>query len=150
MTPDPTFDHAAAGAFLAQPHVGVLAVTAPQGPPAAVPLWYGYEGAGEDDGPGVDELWILTPPESRKARLLEIERHATLVVQTVSPRTRFVSVELRLTGSRPGTQEDARALATRYLAGAALEGYLQFAATQLEEHRYTFRTTRWRFADLTG
>lgn len=141
QSPEPTFDEPAAQAFLAEPHVGVLAVAGPGGPPAAVPLWYVYAN---------NEVWILTPPGSRKAPLLEAEQQATLVVDTVTPRTRFVSVDLELTGSREATDADVRELASRYLTGDALETYLLFAAAHLQERRYTFRPTRWRFADMTG
>ncbi|WP_425310950.1 hypothetical protein AADG42_18990 [Ammonicoccus fulvus] len=40
-------------------------------------------------------------------------------------------------------------MASRYLAGPALEAYLQFASTTLSEHCYRFTPTKWRFADLT-
>lgn len=136
-----TFDQHEAEMFLAEPHVGVLAVETPNGPPAAVPLWYAYT-------PG-DEVLLLTPPTSRKAKLLAASRRATLVAQTVTPRTRYVSVELQLADVRPPTDEDVRALAARYLSGPALEGYLQFARTNLREDCYRFTTTRWRFDDLT-
>lgn len=138
-----SFDQPAAQAFLADPHVGVLAVAAPDGPPAAVPLWYAY-------APGGD-VTIVTPASSRKARLLEHTRTATLVVDTVEPRVRYVSVDLELVGRRPATDDDRRALAARYLAGEALEGYLAMATEQfLDEQVTTLRPTHWRFADLTG
>ncbi|HAS08990.1 MAG TPA: pyridoxamine 5'-phosphate oxidase, partial [Acidimicrobiaceae bacterium] len=38
--------------FLADVHVGVLAVERPDGPPLAVPVWYDYRPGGE--------LWVLT------------------------------------------------------------------------------------------
>lgn len=127
--------------FLQEAHVGVLAV-ATDGAPAAVPLWFSC-------APDGAQIWIHTPRDSRKARWLERGRPATLVVQTVTPRVRFVSVELELLGHRPAEAADVRELASRYLSGEALEGYLQFAEEHLTEDRYTFRTTRWRSADLT-
>lgn len=136
-----TFDRHEAELFLAEPHVGVFAVGTPSGPPAAVPLWYAY-------APGGD-VWMLVAPTTRKAKLLSVSRQATLVAQTVAPRTRFVSVELELTDVRPQTAADVRAMASRYLSGPALEGYVEFAAANLRENRYQFRTTRWRFNDFT-
>ena len=51
---------------------------------------------------------------------------------------------------RTATAQQSRAIASRYLGGDALEGYLQFAADHLgEEERFTFWPTRYRFADLT-
>lgn len=139
---DTTMEQPDAERFLAEPHVGVLAVAAPDGPPAAVPLWYDYKPGGE--------VRILTGPTSRKARLLAETRTATLVVDTVTPGTVFVSVELELVGSRPGTADDVRSMAGRYLEGAALDGYLAFAGSELEEDLYTFRPRRWRYEVIMG
>lgn len=50
---------------------------------------------------------------------------------------------------RTAESDDVRSMAGRYLEGVALEGYLEFAAEHLKEERYTFRPTRWPFADLT-
>lgn len=136
-----TFDQHEAELFLAEPHVGVFAVGTPSGPPAAVPLWYAYAPGGE--------VSMLMAASTRKAKLLSTRRQATLVVQTVTPRVRFVSVELELTDVREPTDEDVRAIAEGYLSGADLEAYLEFAKTNLREDRYQFRTTRWRFGDFT-
>lgn len=136
-----TFDQHEAELFLAEPHVGVFAVGTSSGPPAAVPLWYAY-------APGGD-VSMLMAASTRKAKLLKTRREATLVVQTVTPRVRFVSVELELTEVREPTDEDVRAIAEGYLSGPDLEAYLNFAKTNLREDRYQFRTTRWRFGDFT-
>lgn len=136
-----TFDQHEAEQFLSEPHVGVFAVEAISGPPAAVPLWYSY-------APGAEVL-LITAPESRKARLLHRSGRATLVVQTVQPRTRYVSVELELLRSQPATDADVRAMASRYVPAEALEGYLEFAAANLREDLYRFNPTKWRFADFT-
>lgn len=137
-----TFNQSAAMELVAEPHVGIFAVAAPDGPPAAVPLWYGYVPGGE--------IWIVTPTASRKARLVKETGCATLVVDTVTPRVRYASVDLELVGSRASTPADTREIAARYLNGEALTGYLEFAQQQLpDELRMTFRPTKWRFADLT-
>ncbi len=49
--------------FLAGVHVAVLAVERSDGPPLAVPVWYDYRPGGQ--------LWILTPEDSVKGRLLQ-------------------------------------------------------------------------------
>lgn len=135
-------DKQAEAAFLAEPHVGILAVTSVSGPPAAVPLWYSYSVGGE--------LWILTEATSRKLRLLKRTRCATLVVDEVDPRTRYVSVDCAVVDVRPATAQDVRKLASRYLSGGPLEEYLAFAAANIpDEQRVTLQPTRWRFADLT-
>lgn len=139
---DMVFDERAAAEFLAEPHVGVFAVASGSGPPAAVPLWYSYTVGGH--------VWIVTEAESRKMRLLARTGCATLVVDEVAPRTRYVSVDCALVGSRPATAQDRRELASRYLSGHALEKYLAFEAANIpDEQRVTLQTTRWRFADLS-
>lgn len=136
-----TFDQHEAELFLAEPHVGVFAVETPDGPPAAVPLWYAYT-------PGSD-LSIMTSASTRKAKLLATSRRATLVAQTVATRTRYVSIELALLDTHPATVEEARAIAGRYLPESALEDFLRFATETLREDLYRFAITRWRFGDFT-
>jgi hypothetical protein len=139
---DSTFDQTAAETFLAEPLIGTFAVAAPEGPPAAVPAWYAYTPRGE--------VQVITEASSRKARLLADTSCATLVVDAVEPRVRFVSVDLEVVDTRPATAGDRRALASRYLPEGALEGYLAFAEAQLlDEVIVTLRPTRWRYADLT-
>jgi nitroimidazol reductase NimA-like FMN-containing flavoprotein (pyridoxamine 5'-phosphate oxidase superfamily) len=49
-------------AFLAEVHIGVISIEREDGPPLAVPIWYGYE-------PGGD-VWVTTGADSLKSRLL--------------------------------------------------------------------------------
>ena len=136
------FDEHAAAEFLAEPHVGIFAVASLSGPPAAVPLWYSYTVRGR--------VWIITDATSRKRRLLARTGCATLVVDEVAPRTRYVSVDCQLVDAGPATAEDQRELASRYLPADALEAYLATVAGNLaHEQRITLQPTRWRYADLT-
>ena len=51
--------------------------------------------------------------------------------------------------SRPSTDAEIRAMAARYLSGAELDGYLQFAE-QLGEHlTVVLEPEHWLGADLT-
>lgn len=138
-----TFDQDAAERFLAQPRAAVLAVQAPAGPPAAVPLWFAYR-------PGQPFLWVVVGEQTRKAGLVRGTRAATLVVQSSSPRIRFVSVELALREiSRPTLEEFAQ-LSSPHLGGDHLRAFLDFAGSNLDhEHKMTFEITRWRFGDLS-
>jgi hypothetical protein len=137
------FDERAAAEFLAEPRVGIFAVASRSGPPAAVPIWYSYTVGGR--------LWIITEANSRKRRLLARTGCATLVVDEVAPRTRFVSVDCEVVDSRPVTAEDQRELASRYLVGDALDPYLATVAANIpNEQRITLQPTRWRYADLTS
>ena len=136
------FDERAAAEFLAEPHVAIIAVGSPSGPPAAVPLWYSYTVGGR--------IWIITEAASRKRRLLARTGCATLVVDEVVPRTRYVSVDCELVDARPATAEDQRQLASRYVAADTLEAYLATVAANIpNEQRITLEPTRWRYADLT-
>ena len=136
------FDERTAAEFLAEPHVGILAVGSPSGPPAAVPLWYAYTVGGR--------IWIITEATSRKRRVLARTGCATLVVEEVAPRTRYVSVDCELVDARPVTAEDQRELASPYVPADALEAYLATVAGNLaHEQRITLQPTRWRYADLT-
>jgi len=136
------FDEGAAAEFLAEPHVAILAVTTPSGPPAAVPVWYSYTVGGR--------VWIITEAASRKGRLLALTGCATLVVDEVAPRTRYVSVDCELVEARPATAKDQREMASRYLPADELEAYLATVAANIpNEQRLTLQPTRWRYADLT-
>ncbi len=136
------FDESAAAEFLARPHVCIFAVASPNGPPAAVPLWYSYTVGGL--------VWIITEATSRKRHLLARAGCATLVVDEVAPRTRYVSVECQLVDARPVTAQDQRELASLYLSGDALETYLPTVAANIpREERVTLQPTHWRFADFT-
>jgi nitroimidazol reductase NimA-like FMN-containing flavoprotein (pyridoxamine 5'-phosphate oxidase superfamily) len=71
-------------AFLADVHVGVLAIEDPGRGPLALPIWYLVE-----DG----DVLIGMGGASRKAELLGRAGRATLTVQTEEPPYRYVSVE---------------------------------------------------------
>ncbi|MFD7920724.1 pyridoxamine 5'-phosphate oxidase family protein [Streptomyces sp. NPDC059740] len=128
-------------AFLAEPHVAVLAVDAgaARGPVAA-PVWYGYT-------PGGD-LVIYTGRQSRKARLIEAAGRCTLTVQRVQPTYRYVAVEGRVSfhEARP---ESFAAIAERYLPVASVPTYVTDMFAQpapMVEMRLT--PERWNAADL--
>ncbi len=78
MTPDER------DAFLAEVHVGILAVERPGRGPLALPIWYRY-------ADGVVEIGM--DGDSLKARLLRAAGRATLTVQTETAPYKYVSVE---------------------------------------------------------
>ncbi|KXP14678.1 pyridoxamine 5'-phosphate oxidase family protein [Tsukamurella pseudospumae] len=128
--------------FLAQPHVAAFSVAEPGLGPLTVPVWYAYEPGGRP--------WITIGPTSRKARALEASGRFSLMVDTVEPRTMYVSVEGPVAESRTSTEEEIRAMAARYLSGPALDGYLDFAFGQLGEHlTVVLEPEHWLGADLT-
>src|SRR4051794_28555444 len=91
-------------AFLADVHVGILAVDEPGRGPMALPIWYVYEGGTVQIGMG---------GSSRKAELLRTAGRATLTVQTEEPPYKYVAVEGPVTVEQ--TRRDDLHMATRYL-----------------------------------
>lgn len=127
--------------FLAEPHVATIAIDGPRAP-LAVPIWYDYS-------PGGD-LWIATGADSLKARRLRAAGGCTLVVDTVTPRTRYVSVECELQSEGAPSLANTRDLAERYLPDAQVAGFVEYAEKNLAtEARFVLRPVKWRSADLT-
>lgn len=127
--------------FLAEAHVATIAIEEPGHPPLAVPIWYAYEQGGD--------LWVLTGADSVKARMLRAAGSCTVAVDTVMPRTRYVSVSCDVVEERPGGEQEHVALAERYLPAAAVKKYLDFSSGFGPEAVFVLRPTRWRSADLT-
>ena len=91
-------------AFLADVHIGVLAVDNPGQGPHALPIWYQYL-----DG----EILIRVDDASVKAKLVRAAGRATLTVQTETAPYQYVSVEGPARVERRDL--DDLAMATRYL-----------------------------------
>lgn len=91
-------------AFLADLHVGILAIDEPGRGPLALPIWYRYVD-------GVVEIGM--DGDSVKARLLRSAGRATLTVQNETPPYQYVSVQgpVELVSGGGDTLE----MATRYL-----------------------------------
>jgi Pyridoxamine 5'-phosphate oxidase len=128
--------------FLAEPHIAALSVSAgPDRGPLTVPIWYQYEPGGE--------VWILTEARSRKAALIEAAGRFTLMVERVTPTTRYVSVEGPVTRTIPGTDELRREITERYLPPEQAQAYLKLAEAEFgEEIAIHLRPERWLSADL--
>lgn len=109
-------------AFLADLHVGVLAIPRPQGAPLTTPIWYVYE-------PG-DAITVITDRESRKGKLLAAGTRVTLVAQTESLPYRYVSVEGLVSEIREADLEsDLRPMARRYLGAKGGDAYVEHSGT---------------------
>ncbi len=90
-------------AFLADVHVGILAVDEPGRGPLALPIWYRY----------VDGVVVIgMDGDSLKARLLRAAGRATLTVQTEAPPYLYASVEgpVRVVVGAPRRSRDGDAL----------------------------------------
>jgi nitroimidazol reductase NimA-like FMN-containing flavoprotein (pyridoxamine 5'-phosphate oxidase superfamily) len=128
--------------FLAEPHVGALSVVErPDRAPLTVPLWYQYTPGGE--------LWVRTPPGSRKARAIAAAGRFTLLVDRTEPTVRYVSVEGPVTRTEPDSPERAHEMAARYLPEDKVAGFLEFERTQIGEHVVLFlRPEHWLSSDM--
>ena len=128
-------------AFLADVHVGIIAVEADDGPPLAVPIWYRYEPGGE--------VRVHTERESVKFRLLQRAGRFTLTAQEETLPYRYVSVEGPITAVEQGaTPEERRAMAHRYLGPKIGDRYLQDTeATAKDTMVVRMRPERWRTVD---
>lgn len=124
--------------FLAEPHVAALSVAAgPDRGPLTVPIWYHYLPGGP--------VWVLTLPDSRKAKLIARAGRFALLVQRTTPTIRYVSIEGPVTETRPSTQDEVRQMAYRYLPADRVGSYVEFA-----EDEYVIKMTpeRWLTSDL--
>jgi nitroimidazol reductase NimA-like FMN-containing flavoprotein (pyridoxamine 5'-phosphate oxidase superfamily) len=129
-------------AFLAEPHIGALSVSAgPDRGPLTVPMWYQYAPGGE--------VWVHTEAASKKAGLIAAAGRFTLMVERVRPTYRYVSVEGPVTRTIPATAEHAREMAERYLPPEKVEAFLNVAEADFGEQVVIFlRPERWLAADL--
>ncbi len=104
-------------AFLADVHVGVVALGDDGRGPLAVPIWYDYAPGGE--------LRFVTGQSSRKGRLLAKGGRLSLCVQTETPPYKYLSVEGEIVAIAPADLErDVRPLAHRYLGVAGGDYYM--------------------------
>ncbi|BBX72024.1 pyridoxamine 5'-phosphate oxidase family protein [Mycolicibacterium psychrotolerans] len=126
--------------YLADVHVGVVAVERPGRAPLAVPIWYGYQ-------PGGDVL-LWTEADSVKHRLIRDAGRFTLTVQDEQPPYRYVSAEGDVTGIGPAEDAEVRALAVRYLGEEAGNQFTDENLTQTSVV-IRMRPQRWLSTDYS-
>lgn len=128
--------------FLAEPHIGALSVVErPDRAPLTVPIWYGYTPGGE--------LWVLTGPDSRKARAIRSAGRFSLMVQRIEPTVRYVSTEGPVTRTASSSRDRSWEMAARYLPPDKVADYVEYERTQLGEHVAIYmRPEHWLSADL--
>jgi PPOX class probable F420-dependent enzyme len=97
--------------FLADLHVGVLAVERPDRAPLAVPIWYAYEPGGE--------LSIWTDEGTLKDKLIRAAGRFSFTVQNEEPPYKYVTVDGDVTFVGPGDEAEVRKVAIRYLGDEA-------------------------------
>lgn len=127
--------------FLADLHVGVIAVERPDGPPLAVPIWYDYQPGGR--------LWVLTTADSLKGRLLQRASRFTLCAQDETPPFyKYVSVEGEVVSvSAADVEADRRPMAHRYFGPDMGDTYVE--STEDQALRFEMEPTRWWSVDYS-
>lgn len=93
--------------YLADLHVGVIAVERPGRAPLAVPIWYGYQPGGE--------VLLWTQADSLKHRLIRDAGRFAITVQDEQPPYRYVTAEGDVIAIEQAEESEARAIAVRYL-----------------------------------
>ena len=125
-------------AFLAEPHIGVIALNEPDRGPLAAPIWYGYEPGGE--------LTVLISPQSRKGRLLSEGDRLSLVAQQENLPYRYVSVEGVVASIAPSSAGELLDMAIRYLGEEQGQAYAAANAGG-ENVTVSVRIERWLSID---
>ena len=96
--------------YLADVHVGVIAVERPDRAPLSVPIWYGYEPGGE--------VVLWTESGSLKHKLIRDAGRFAITVQDEQPPYRYVTAEGDVTSIDEATDAEVRRIAIRYLGEA--------------------------------
>ena len=130
-------------AYLADLHVGVLAINEPGLGPLTVPIWYDYTPGGP--------LWMITGTESRKGRLLKLGERVSLAAQSEAPPYKYVSVEGPITEIKDSSQEELLSMAIRYLGEQQGKAYAQANASVSEGRSILVSVTpeRWLAVDYS-
>ncbi|MFE4454097.1 pyridoxamine 5'-phosphate oxidase family protein [Streptomyces sp. NPDC056796] len=129
--------------FLAEPHVGALAVDAAEEgrAPLTVPIWYQYL-------PGGD-LWIMTGRDSRKGLAIADAGRFSIMADRVTPTVRYVSVEGPVVATLPATRDQLVEMSSRYLPAGKVDAYVASAwrdhGAQVVIH---MRPQHWLSSDL--
>jgi len=138
-------------AFLAEPHVAVLAIPRGDRPPHTSPVWYHYQPGGS-----VTFFTGTQGSRSRKADLIEQAAVVSLCIQRETFPYKYVTIEGTIVQTdRAPTAERALAIVRRYLPEEQAQG---FVAAELDNPTglfvlFTVRPDHWHsldFSDATG
>lgn len=124
--------------FLADLHVGVVAVERSGRAPLAVPIWYGYEPGGE--------VVLWTDFGSLKHRLIRDAGRFALTAQAEQPPYKYVTVEGDVTVIGKASDPEARQIAIRYLGEEAGNQFTDENLTQ-SSVMIRMRPRRWLSMD---
>ncbi|SDW36738.1 Pyridoxamine 5'-phosphate oxidase [Amycolatopsis xylanica] len=130
-------------AFLAEPHVGILSVTAePDRAPLTTPIWYEYQPGGL--------VKVITPPGLRKVRLIEQAGRFALCAQVAEVDDyRYVTVEGPVTEIRTASKREGYEMAVRYMGPDRATGYVNSTEkTSAGNVAISMRPERWNTFDF--
>lgn len=134
---DMTMTDAERDAFMADVHVGILAIARQDKGPLALPIWYQYE-----DGAVI----IGMSGNSLKAKLLRAAGRATMTVQTEVPPYKYVSVEGPVEILHE--QRDDFEMASRYLGAEMGRWYAENNPSTAESVIAKLTPARWNTCDF--
>jgi PPOX class probable F420-dependent enzyme len=130
--------------YLAELHVGVIAVERPDRAPLSVPIWYAYEPGGE--------LLVSSLAGSLKARLITAAGRFSITAQDETYPYRYVTAEGSVTSIETADDASMRAIAIRYLGE---EGGNAFSESFARDHPdaesllFRMRPERWLSVDYS-
>jgi PPOX class probable F420-dependent enzyme len=126
--------------FLAEVHVGVLAVATGDGRgPLATPVWYSYQPGGV--------ITVTTGENSTKARAIAAAGRFSLCAQDEAPPYRYVTVEGPATMERSDLAERTE-IARRYLGHEAGDAWIA-ANPSIDDVTIRMTPERWQTADFS-
>lgn len=130
-------------AFLADLHTGIVSIPEEGRGPLTVPIWYRVD----DNG----DVLVVTPTDSRKARLCEVGTRISLCAQDESMPPKYVSVEGPVVAIDDGTIEEATRMAARYLGDEIGKAYVDMTRNGPDAHDEVLirmRPERWFSGDF--
>ncbi|WP_040405835.1 pyridoxamine 5'-phosphate oxidase [Amycolatopsis nigrescens] len=129
-------------AFLAEVHIGVLAVEREGRAPLAVPIWYDYTPGGEV------LLWIER--DTVKDKLIAKAGRFSIVAQVETLPYKYVTAEGPVVAADgPPTEEQALKIAGRYLSPSQAANYVRGALGE-RSLLIRMRPEKWLSNDQTG
>lgn len=128
-------------AFLADLHVGVIAINEEGRAPLAVPVWYSYEPGGE--------VSVLMQSDSRKALGIDAAGRFSLCAQTEAPPYRYVTVEGPVASTETYGADDLLSMATRYLGTEGGQAYMAGTRDYANAVRISMTPEHWLSVDYS-